>query len=119
MLPAPMVQDFRALLRTDEFRVGTWLSILDPTVPELMAGCGFDFLVADGEHGPVATSDLVGMLIAVRAAQIPFLYRVGANEPIRIMQALDSGASGVVIPQVRTPADVERAGAWCRYPPVG
>ena len=35
------------------------------------------------------------------------------------MHALDAGASGVVIPQVRTVADVERAVAWCRYPPAG
>jgi 4-hydroxy-2-oxoheptanedioate aldolase len=59
------------------------------------------------------------MLIATRAAGIPLLYRVGANEPVRIMHALDSGASGVVVPQVRTVADAERAVAWCRYPPVG
>ncbi len=114
-----MVPDFRARLHGDEFLLGTWLTILDPTVPELMAGCGFDFLVADGEHGPVATTELVQMLIAARTAAVPFLYRVGANEPVRIMHALDSGASGVVVPQVRTPADVERAVAWCRYPPAG
>ena len=41
---------------------------------------------ADGEHGPVATSDLVPMLIAARAANVPVLYRVAANEPVRIMQ---------------------------------
>jgi 2-keto-3-deoxy-L-rhamnonate aldolase RhmA len=35
------------------------------------------------------------------------------------MHALDVGGSGVVIPQVRTVDDVERAVAWCRYPPVG
>jgi 2-keto-3-deoxy-L-rhamnonate aldolase RhmA len=115
----PMVPDLRARLRSDDFLLGTWLTILDPTVPELLAGSGFDLLVADGEHGPVATSDLVAMLIATRAAGVPLLYRVAANEPVRIMHALDSGASGVVIPQVRTVADVTRAVAWCRYPPVG
>jgi 2-keto-3-deoxy-L-rhamnonate aldolase RhmA len=115
----PMVPDLRARLRSDDFLLGTWLTILDPVVPELLAGSGFDLLVADGEHGPVATSDLVAMLIATRAAGVPVLYRVAANEPVRIMHALDSGASGVVIPQVRTVADVERAVAWCRYPPVG
>ena len=59
------------------------------------------------------------MLIATRAAQVPVLYRVAANEPVRIMHALDSGATGVVVPQIRTVADVERAVAWCRYPPAG
>lgn len=114
-----MVPDFRARLRSDDFLLGTWLTILDPIVPELLAGSGFDLLVADGEHGPVATSDLVAMLVATRAAGVPILYRVAANEPVRIMHALDSGASGVVIPQVRTIADVERAVAWCHYPPRG
>jgi 4-hydroxy-2-oxoheptanedioate aldolase len=117
--PIPMVPDFRARLRSDDFLLGTWLTILDPVVPELLAGSGFDFLIADGEHGPVATSDLVAMLIASRAAGVPILYRVAANEPVRIMHALDSGAAGVVIPQVRTVQDVERAVAWCRYPPRG
>ncbi len=114
-----MVPDFRARLASGGFLLGTWLTILDPVVPELLAGAGFDLLIADGEHGPVATADLVTMLMATRAAGVPVLYRVGANEPVRIMHALDSGASGVVIPQSRTVADVERAVAWCRYPPRG
>jgi 2-dehydro-3-deoxyglucarate aldolase len=119
MTNPPMVPGLRERLRSEDFLVGTWLTLLDPTVPELLAGSGFDLFVADGEHGPVATSDLVQMLIATRAAQVPVLYRVAANEPVRIMHALDSGASGVVIPQVRAVADVEKAVAWCRYPPVG
>jgi len=115
----PMTPDLRARFRSGDFLLGTWLTILDPTVPELLAGSGFDLLIADGEHGWVATEHLVAMLIATRAAGVPVLYRVGANEPVRIMHALDAGAAGVVIPQVRTPADAKRAVAWCRYPPTG
>ena len=108
-----------ARLRSGDFLLGTWLTLLDPAVTELLAGSGFDFLVADGEHGPVATADLVPMLIAARTRGVPILYRVAANEPVRIMHALDAGAAGVVVPQIRTVADAERAVAWCRYPPVG
>ena len=115
----PFVPDFRVRLRGGEFLLGTWLTLPDPVVAEILSGAGFDFLVADGEHGPLATDDLVRLSIATRAAGVPLLYRVGANEPVRIMHALDSGASGVVIPQVRSVADVERAVAWCRYPPTG
>jgi 2-keto-3-deoxy-L-rhamnonate aldolase RhmA len=114
-----MVPDLKGRLDSGDFLLGTWLTILDPAVPELLSGSGFDLLVADGEHGPIATAHLVAMLIAIRAAGVPLLYRVGANEPVRIMQALDSGAAGVVVPQIRTVADAERAVAWCRYPPVG
>jgi 4-hydroxy-2-oxoheptanedioate aldolase len=116
---APVVPSLRDLFLREPFLVGTWLTILDPTVPELLAGSGFDFLVADGEHGPIATSDLVTILIATRAAGVPVLHRVGANEPIRIMHALDAGASGVIVPRIRTVADAEHAASWCRYPPRG
>lgn len=119
-MPAPaIVPDFRARLASGDFLLGTWVTLLDPVAAELLAGSGFDFLVADGEHGAIATSDLIPMLIATRAAGVPVLYRVAANEPVRIMHALDSGASGIVVPQIRTVADAERAAAWCRYPPVG
>jgi 2-keto-3-deoxy-L-rhamnonate aldolase RhmA len=114
-----MVPDLRARLASGDFLLGSWLTILDPAVSELMAGAGFDLLIADGEHGPIATSDLVQMLISTRASGVPVVFRVAANEPVRIMHALDAGASGVVVPQIRTVADAERAAAWCRYPPVG
>ena len=49
--PPPIAADFRAALRGGQFMVGTWLTFLDPQVPEVVAGCGFDLLIADGEHG--------------------------------------------------------------------
>ena len=113
-----MVPDFHPLIE-GRAAVGTWLTLPDPSIAEALADAGFDFLVADGEHGPIDTSELYALLAATRAASIPLLYRVGANEPVRIMHALDAGASGVVIPQVRSVADAERAVAWCRYPPAG
>jgi 2-keto-3-deoxy-L-rhamnonate aldolase RhmA len=117
--PTPTAHSFREHLLAESFLVGTWLTIMDPTVPELLAGSGFDFFIADGEHGPIATSDLVTILVATRAAGVPVLHRVGANEPVRIMHALDAGASGVVIPRIRSVADAEHAASWCRYPPRG
>lgn len=114
-----MVPDLRTRLRSTDFLLGTWVTMLDPVAAELLAGSGFDFLIADGEHGPVGTDHLMSAVIATRAAGVPVLARVGANEPVRIMHALDVGASGVVVPQIRSVADVERAVAWCRYPPAG
>jgi len=114
-----MVADFHPLIGEGRSAVGTWLTLPDPSIAEALSDAGFDFLVADGEHGPVDTSELFGLLAATRSASIPLLFRVGANEPVRIMHALDAGASGVVIPQARTVADAERAIAWCRYPPTG
>jgi len=115
----PIVPDFHERIARGRFALGSWVTFLDPSSAEVMAGSGFDFLIADGEHGAIGSSDLLAILIATRAAGVPVLARVGANEPIRIMQALDLGAAGVVVPQIRTADDVRRAVDWCRYPPVG
>jgi 2-keto-3-deoxy-L-rhamnonate aldolase RhmA len=113
------VPDLHPRIAKGRFALGTWLTFVDPAVAEAMAGAGYDLLIVDGEHGPTGTAELMRTLIATRASGVPVLYRVGANEPVRIMHALDAGASGVVVPQIRTVADAERAVAWCRYPPGG
>ena len=113
------VPDLHPRIAEGRFALGTWITLLDPAVPELLAGAGFDLFIVDGEHGPGSTADLARTLMATRASGVPVLFRVGANEPVRIMHALDAGASGVVVPQIRTVADAQRAAAWCRYPPVG
>lgn len=113
------VPDLHPRIAKGRFALGTWITLLDPAVSELLAGAGFDLFIVDGEHGPASTADLARILIATRAAGVPVVLRVGANEPVRIMHALDAGASGVVVPQIRTVADAEKAAAWCRYPPIG
>lgn len=118
-MPGPIAPDLRGRLVAGEFLVGTWLTFLDPAVAELLAGAGYDFLVVDMEHGVADAARLQDLCIAARAGGSAVLARVGANEPVRIMHALDVGAAGVIVPQLRSVADAERAVAWCRYPPVG
>lgn len=115
----PMVPDLRGRVRAGEFLVGTWLTLLDSSVAELLAGSGYDFLVVDMEHGVADAAHLQSLCIAARAGGGAVLARIGANEPVRIMHALDVGAAGVIVPQIRAAADAERAVAWCRYPPTG
>ena len=118
--PPPVAPDLRARFAAGEFLVGTWITFLDPSVAELLAGAGYDFLVVDMEHGVADAARLQTMAIAARAGGgSAVLARIGANEPVRIMHALDAGCSGVIVPQVRSVADAERAVAWTRYPPAG
>ncbi len=118
-MPAPaFVPDFHATLAAGG-AAGTWISGTDPAVAEVVAGSGADFVAIDGEHGTVEASDLGTVLAAVRAAGIPALFRVAENEQARIQHALDAGASGVIVPRVRSAADAARAARATRYPPAG
>jgi 4-hydroxy-2-oxoheptanedioate aldolase len=60
------------------------------------------------------------MILAARAANIPVIVRPSSRESAEnLSRPLDSGASGLLIPQIRTRQDVENAVKWCRYQPLG
>jgi len=118
-MPRPdIVPDFRALVGEHPL-VGTWVTFADPTVAEIVAGSGVDFVAIDGEHGAVDVGSLGPILGSLGAAGIPALFRVAENEQARIQHALDSGAGGVIVPRIRSAADAARAAGATRYPPAG
>lgn len=86
----------------------------------LMArGAGFDFVVADMEHGPIGLGELGQMAATGLAAGLPVLGRVtGPNSP-DIARVLDCGASGVIVPHVDSPEDAQRVAKACRFAPRG
>ena len=106
-------------LRKGEPSLGTWLSLGSPLVAEILAGMGFSWLTVDMEHTAVDYSLAQAMLQAIATTQaVPFI-RVPWNDPKELKRALDIGAYGVIIPNIKSPEEAERAVKACRYPPQG
>jgi 4-hydroxy-2-oxoheptanedioate aldolase len=118
MVARDITPDARAMLARGG-AVGTWVSAADPTIAEVLAGSGLDFLAIDGEHGVVDVGSLGPILAAIRPHGLPTLVRVAENEQARIQHVLDAGAGGVIVPRVRSAADAARAASATRYPPAG
>jgi 4-hydroxy-2-oxoheptanedioate aldolase len=84
-----------------------------------MAAAGFEWLMVDTEHGPIAGSAVINLINACRAAGcVPFV-RVTWNESSLIQMALDMGAYGVLVPVVNTRKQAEAAVGDAKYPPLG
>lgn len=100
---------------------GSWLSIPSPQVAEQTAGAGFDFVMIDTEHAPTGIETVEAMVRAVDAAagETAPLVRVAWNDHVRIKRVLDTGAAGVMAPQVTTVAEAEALVEATRYPPEG
>ena len=98
---------------------GIWTSIPDLSVAELVGGLPYDYVVVDLQHGVTTFTELPALAQAMRAAGNAPLVRVPWKDPSQIMRALDSGASGVVVPMISTAAEAEAAVSACRFPPVG
>jgi 2-dehydro-3-deoxyglucarate aldolase len=98
---------------------GSWLTIGNGSVAEIMAQAGFDWLVVDMEHSAI-TLDLAQDLIrTIGSSGVTPLVRVGENDATMIKRAMDAGAGGVVVPMVNSRSDAEKAVRAVRYPPLG
>ncbi|MCB0931461.1 MAG: 2-dehydro-3-deoxyglucarate aldolase [Mycobacterium sp.] len=102
-----------------ELTVGSWLSFGYPSVCEIMATSGFDWLVIDMEHTAIDMFQAQQLIQIIDLAQCVPLVRVGENDPLAIKRAMDAGAHGVIVPMVNTAAEARKAVSAIRYPPAG
>jgi 4-hydroxy-2-oxoheptanedioate aldolase len=111
--------EFKKALAGDQLQIGLWLALADSYPAELCAGCGFDWLLIDGEHAP---NDLRTMLAALQAiAPYPThpVVRIPKGDDTLIKQVLDLGAATVLVPMVETAAQAAQLARAMRYPPQG
>jgi 2-keto-3-deoxy-L-rhamnonate aldolase RhmA len=112
------IQQFREKLDAGRFCLGAGISLADPTVTEALCD-SVDFLWIDLEHSAIGIESLQAHLIAARAGGAPALVRIPTSDVGWIKRVLDSGAPGIIVPQVRSAAEVRTVVAACRYPTVG
>jgi 2-keto-3-deoxy-L-rhamnonate aldolase RhmA len=86
---------------------------------ELAGHAGLDFALIDTEHGSNDMAEVEHHIRAADSAGISVLVRVSDAQSPDILRALDAGAAGIVVPHVKSAADVQRAVARTHYPPLG
>lgn len=91
----------------------------DATVAELCGFSGLDFYMIDGEHSSVSTAQIPDIVRACEGSGITPLARVRSNDPKLILQYLDAGVMGIMMPGLKTAADVELLVRAVKYPPMG
>jgi 2-dehydro-3-deoxyglucarate aldolase len=99
--------------------IGSWLQIGNPEFTNMMIQAGFDFLVVDMEHGSISEGELPAILQAFNGTECIPMVRVANNDSILIRRALDLGAQGIIVPGVKSKADVTKAENAIYYPPKG
>lgn len=109
----------KAALAAGGWSAGAIVPVADPALVEVLALAGFDHVLIDAEQGHIGVADCENLVRAAEAAGITPLVRVPVNAPEQILRYLDTGAQGVLVPQVSTAEDAERAVAAARYHPRG
>lgn len=109
----------RERLRGGELLAGTWVKTPHPHVVEVLALGKLDLLVLDAEHASFGRDSLDACLLAARAGGKPALVRPASSAPEQILQALDGGAGGVIVPHIRSADEAREMVRACHYGPGG
>lgn len=106
---------FRRRLLARELLVGTFLKTPSAAVAEILGLSGLDCMCVDAEHAPFDRAALDMVLLAARAHDLPSLVRVANAEAASVLNSLDLGATGVVLPHVTSADTAARIAGACRY----
>lgn len=109
----------RAKLKSGQSSVGTWLTLSNPVVAQLMARTGFDWLTVELEHSPTSFETAAQMFAITAASGCVPLARIPWNSGENIKRVLDTGAWGIVVPMVNNRAEAEAVVKAARYRPIG
>ena len=114
-----MANKLKARLAAGKACVNGWLAIPSGFSAEVMAGCGWDSITVDMQHGVQDYQSMVQCFQAMDRFPITPLVRVPWNEPGIIGKALDGGAWGIVCPMVNNAAEAKALANASLYPPTG
>jgi 4-hydroxy-2-oxoheptanedioate aldolase len=98
---------------------GVMIEFNNPEMIELLGHLGYDFVFIDGQHSGVTPETARGLIRAADVTGMTSLVRVPRNDASVILECLDAGAGGIIVPNITTRAEAEAAAAAMRYPPVG
>ncbi len=110
---------FKAAIQAGTPQIGLWCSIPDPSLAEMLANCGYDWLMFDTEHSPMDPLSVLPMLQATAAYGASALVRPTELDTAQIKKFLDCGAQSILIPYVQTAEEAALAVAAVTYPPDG
>jgi 2-dehydro-3-deoxyglucarate aldolase len=106
-------------LKENRVCLGGWTLSGSVVIAEILAQAGFEWVCIDAEHSPVSKETAMNMIIAIQRHGAEPIVRIGLNFEMEFKKFLDAGARGILVPMVKSAADVEKAISFTRYAPAG
>ena len=113
------VNRFKQALREGRTQIGLWSHLCSPISIEILAHCGYDWLLIDMEHSPNDLQQVHSQLQAMTGSGATPIVRPPWNDMVTFKRLLDIGAQSLLVPYVQTEDEARQAVAYTRYPPMG
>lgn len=109
----------KSKLQNNQLTLGSWLTIPNQSVVEILASADFEWLTIDLEHSAINIETTKNLIGHIQANDMEALVRVSKNDEVVIKQVMDAGANGIIVPMVKTAEDAIKAVSYVKYPPEG
>lgn len=106
-------------LEAGETVFGSFVKLDAPAIAELYGIAGFDFVILDAEHGCYTHAGLENMIRTCERMGMSSVVRTPDAGEANILHVLDSGASGIQVPSLRSAAEVREVIRKAKYWPLG
>ncbi len=98
---------------------GVWNIINEPSINEIIGLSGYDFQILDMEHGTHDISTIQNSIRACELTKCIAFVRLPIIDIGLAQKVLDSGAVGLLIPQIKSVEDAQKAIEILNFPPIG
>lgn len=116
---APLTTHLKSNLAAKILTVGSWLSLGNPAIAEIMANAGFEWLVVDLEHSAITLREAEDLIRVITLCRKAALVRLSCNDPVQAKRVMDAGATGIIIPMVNNSDQARQGVDAIHYPPHG
>ena len=115
------IRENRAKLKLQEGQpaYGVLSTSADAQIAELFGLAGFDYYMLDAEHGLMDPAQVVDVIRACELVHMTPMVRIGSKDPKVVLQYLDAGMMGIMMPGLETVAEIRMLIDAVKYPPLG
>lgn len=110
---------FKQAILNQQKQIGLWSHLCSPISIEILADCGYDWLLLDMEHSPNDLSEILSQLQAMKGGTATPVVRPPWNDMVTFKRLLDIGVQNLLVPYIQTAEEARNAVAYTRYPPHG
>lgn len=102
-----------------QLSIGSWITLGDIAIGEILSNAGYDWLVVDLEHSTITMEQAGDLIRVIDLSGVTPLVRLTSNSEEQVKRVMDAGAHGIIVPMVNTREEAERAVGSTRYGPQG
>ena len=109
----------KAKLKAGQPAFGVISTSDDPQLAELFGIAGFDYYMLDTEHGLLDPMQVMNVIRTCESTNMTPMIRIGSKDPKLVLQYLDAGMLGIMMPGLETVEEVKMLVDAVKYTPLG